>query len=80
MLDVRLSGPAAQDGGVQMTGSTVTLGTRSNPTQYRGRIVTLNGTRIAAVVSDSGSARLRLDINLQIDTSVGRATGAVHAT
>lgn len=80
VLHVRLSGPAAQDGGVQMTGSTVTLGSRSNPTQYRGRIVTLSGTRIAAVVSDSSRARLRLDINLQIDTSIGRATGTVRAT
>jgi hypothetical protein len=80
MLDVRLSGPPAQDGGVQMTDSAVTLGPKSNPTQYQGQIVTLSGSRIVAAVSDSNNARVRLDINLQIDTSIGRATGAVRAT
>lgn len=80
MLDVRLSGPPAQDGGVQMTDSAVTLGPKSNPTQYQGQIVTLSGSRIVAAVSDSSNARVRLDINLQIDTSIGRATGAVRAT
>jgi hypothetical protein len=63
-----------------MTSSAVTLGTGPNPRRYRGRIVALNGSRIVAVVSDSSAARLRLDINLRIDTSIGRATGAVRAT
>jgi hypothetical protein len=60
----------------------VKVETESSPpaSLYQGRIEALNGTRIAAVVSDSGRSRVRLDINLRIDTAVGRATGAVRAT
>jgi sulfoxide reductase heme-binding subunit YedZ len=75
-LDIVIIGQPEPGGGVQMTDSRVTLGTASDPTRYRGRIVGLEGTDIAARLSGPGYA-LRLNARLQIDQGSNSATGTV---
>ncbi len=77
-LDIRLVGQPASGGGVAMSSSRVTLGTRSAPALYRGRVTGLEGTNIAARVrSPLGS--LGLAAQLQIDPHSGAVTGALSA-
>lgn len=75
-LKVVITGPPVS-GGVTMTSSTVSLGPASDPAQYTGRVVDLEGTAMQAAVSGAGQ-RLVLAINLasQSGTTV---TGTVTA-
>jgi Ferric reductase like transmembrane component len=77
-LRVVVSGPAVS-GGVEMTGSQVTLGPPAAPARYTGHLVSLNGSAMQAVVSGSGQ-RLALAIQLsQSGTSVTGTLAAVPA-
>jgi methionine sulfoxide reductase heme-binding subunit len=79
-LDLKLIGQPLDGGGVEMERSSVTLGTSSDPTQYRGQITSLNSTNIAARVRNSSGATLSLALQLQIDPNAGTASGSVSAT
>ena len=79
MLAIHLRGQPIE-GGIEMTSSEVTLGTQSNPTRYRGRVTSLQGTNIAAQVSDSAGNRLGLVAQLNIDSGTGSVSGTVSAT
>ena len=61
-LRIVVSGPAVP-GGVEMTGSQVSLGPPAAPARYTGHLVSLNGAAMQAVVSGSGQ-RLALAIDL----------------
>lgn len=80
-LRVVISGPPVT-GGVAMTASSVSLGPASAPDRYTGRLLTLNGTAMQAVVSGVGasgaSQQLALSINLTSQTSTA-VTGTVAA-
>ena len=76
-LGIRIIGQAVDGGGVEMTASRVQLGTRSDPSLYRGQVTSLSGTDIIAVVSDSTGAQLRLLARLQIDPRSGTASGVL---
>jgi hypothetical protein len=76
-LDIRIEGIPVGTGGVQMTGSRVTLGPSSNPDRYAGRITGLEGTNIAATVADGAGSTLSLVARLQIAPGPGTATGTV---
>lgn len=77
-LRIVVSGPAVP-GGVEMTGSRVSLGPPVAPTRYTGRLVSLNGTAMQAVVSGAGQ-RLALAIDLaQSGTAVTGTLVAVPA-
>jgi sulfoxide reductase heme-binding subunit YedZ len=78
-LDIRLIGPPLPGGGIQMQTSEVTLGTGADPTAYRGKVVALNGSNIAALVRDSRGRSLRLVARLVLDPSTGNATGTLSA-
>jgi sulfoxide reductase heme-binding subunit YedZ len=67
-------------GGIQMTSSTVTLGTSANPTLYRGSVNQLEGTNIGAQVRDSSGHTLKLAVALQLNPSTNTAAGTVQAT
>ncbi len=75
-LSITLTGEPLSNGGVSMTSSTVTLGPRSQPHQYEGRIVSLDGDRLNATVTDGSGTRVRLLIDLSIDSS-GNLTGTL---
>lgn len=79
LLEVALRGVPLQDGGVEMTGSAVTFGPRQAPRAYSGRIVSLEGSRIVASVSDGSGNALDLTLVVQIDASSRTLTGSLHA-
>jgi Ferric reductase like transmembrane component len=76
-LQIRLRGTPVGGGGVQMTSSRVTLGPSGNPDQYSGHVTALQGTDIAAVVSDSAGSALSIVAQLQIAPTGGAAVGTV---
>jgi Ferric reductase like transmembrane component len=76
-LRIVISGPAIT-GGVEMTGSQVSLGPPAAPARYTGRLVSLAGTAMQAVVSGNGQ-RLALVVSLAQSgsTVTGTLTGAI---
>jgi hypothetical protein len=79
-LHIRIKGPPLAGGGVQMTSSRVTLGPSSNPDQYSGRVSGLQGTDLAATVSDSAGSTLSLVAHLQIAPGPGGVSGTVSVS
>ena len=73
-LRVRLAGQPAAGGGVSLSTSAVTL-TRGGV--YQGRIASLNGTDVRALVAAPDGRALRLDIQLQLNGA--SVTGRVVA-
>ena len=69
VIDVILRGRPLPGGGIYMTRSNVTLGPRSSPRSYRGRVVALQGNRIGATVTGPGSRSLRVDMSVAIDVA-----------
>jgi hypothetical protein len=78
-LDIHLFGAPLPGGGIQMQTSEVTLGTGADPTAYRGTVVALEGSNIAALVHDRRGRSLRLVAKLTIDPATGNATGTLSA-
>ncbi len=76
-LDMRIEGPPAGGGGVEMVTSRVTLGSASNPDQYHGHATALQGTNIAATVATRVGSTLSLVARLRIAPGSGAATGTV---
>lgn len=76
-LRIRLRGHSIGGGGVQMTSSRVTLGPTANPDQYSGHVTALQGTSIAASVTDGAGSALSVIAQLQIAPGQGVAAGNV---
>ena len=74
-LRIVVSGPAVP-GGVEMTGSQVSLGPPAAPARYTGHLVSLNGTAMQAVVSGSGQ---RLALAIDLAQSGAAVTGTLMA-
>jgi hypothetical protein len=66
VVNVILEGEALQDGGIEMRSSRVTLGPRSSPTSYRGRVRQLEGNRIVATVTGPANRVLRVGLNVAV--------------
>jgi hypothetical protein len=79
-LGIRIVGRPVNGGGVAMTTSTVELGSSADPGLYRGRVTSLEGTNVAAVVRDSSGSRVQLLAQLQIDAGTGSASGTLTAS
>lgn len=77
-LDVRIEGQPVGEGGVAMTLSRVALGPAGDPSAYRGRLTSLSGSQLQALVS-SGSSSLTLRLNLAIDQATGQVRGSATA-
>jgi hypothetical protein len=89
-IDARTSGPVAgrlratlygvplENGGLSMQSSDVAYATAGSAAAYRGQVVSLAGTQITAVVSDSAGRHLRLDLALQINSSSGSVGGTLR--
>ena len=57
VFELVLTGQPAEGGGVELTGSELTVGTAGDPSQYRGQVSELEGdTVVASVSSSSGSS------------------------
>ncbi len=77
-LDVHIVGQPLPGGGVSMRRNSVSLGPVGDPTQYRGHVVSLNGTRIAAKVSAGEGAAIDLNIAVSVSEATGTVSGVVH--
>lgn len=78
VLTVRLGGDTLPDGGLQMTRSAVSLRSGDGSSDYRGRVVSLNGTDLRALVSSADGRALRLSASLALG---GEAVGGeLHST
>jgi hypothetical protein len=77
-LDIRIDGQAVDGGGVEMTSSTVTLGTSAAPALYSGRVTALEGTSIQARVNSTRGSLVLL-ARLDINPSSGSVTGILTA-
>jgi len=74
-LRIVVSGPAVA-GGVEMTSSKVTLGPPASPARYAGRLVSLDGSAMRAVVSGAGQ---RLVLAIDLTQSGSSVTGTLTA-
>jgi sulfoxide reductase heme-binding subunit YedZ len=77
VLRVRVAGDPAQGGGVLMRRSAVSLGSPSAPGEYQGRIVSLHGSSLQALVGSSSGPAVRLRVELAL--SGAEAGGTVSA-
>ena len=76
---VALTGQPASGGGVQLTGSQVTLGPASAPSEYTGQVTNLNGDTIVAAVS--GASGQSFNVTIQISSVHGRTlAGTIQAS
>jgi Ferric reductase like transmembrane component len=80
VLQVTLRGVPLEEGGIQMTGSSVSFGPRGAPGAYSGQIVSLEGSRLVASVRDSSGSALGLEIVLNLDPSSRTLSGSLHVT
>jgi len=77
VLWIRLQGEPMDGGGVSMTASGASYGPPSAPNAYVGKIVGLEGTRIALQLNGQSST-VMLDVDLQLNPAAGTATGTVR--
>jgi sulfoxide reductase heme-binding subunit YedZ len=77
-LDLRLYGTPLQGGGLQMSSSRVTLRRDGRDRAYSGRIVSLRGDRLEALLRRAGARAIRLRMALRIDGS-GAVAGSAGA-
>jgi sulfoxide reductase heme-binding subunit YedZ len=77
-LDVHILGQPVAGGGVEMTDSRVTLGSFSNPVEYRGHVTSLEGTSLSARLQGAHGAALQVLAQLQLNNGTGSVTGTVR--
>jgi ferric reductase like protein len=75
--DVRLEGTPLDGGGLSVQSSSVTVGPRTDPARYRGRVTSLDGTDVVAVVADAGGHNLRVHFRLALEGQNVRGTLSV---
>jgi sulfoxide reductase heme-binding subunit YedZ len=76
-VSVRLRGTPLAGGGVRVRSSRMLVGTAA-AWLYRGPLSTLHGTRMTAVLSGPGGARLPVSLGLRIDRARGRVSGTLR--
>jgi sulfoxide reductase heme-binding subunit YedZ len=72
-IDIVIIGAPDGSGGVAMAQGQATFGPTGSPTQYRGEIVGLEGSRVLLALTDQGGSRLDLQVDLV--QSGSRVTG-----
>lgn len=78
MLHIRIIGQPLRGGGVQMSQSSVTLGSASQPDEYGGQVTALEGNNVAARLRSSSGSVVRLVTQLQIDSRNGAVNGTIR--
>jgi Ferric reductase like transmembrane component len=78
LLHITLRGVPLQDGGVQMTDSSVSFGPRGAPRAYSGQIVSLEDSQLEASVQDSSGTTLDLTVDVHLDTSSRTLSGSLR--
>ena len=69
-LTIVLTGQPADDGGVELTGSQVQLGTATAPDEYQGHVTQLTGTTLVAALANASGAALTATIDLQLHQGI----------
>ncbi len=77
-LAIVLTGQPAAGGGVQLTGSQVTMGPDTAPSQYQGQVTRLEGTTLVAALTNAGGQSLRATVALSLDGAAGHVSGTVE--
>jgi Ferric reductase like transmembrane component len=75
-LRVELHGQALPGGGVSLSWGQVSLGSDSNPTQYAGPVLALQGGQLHGALRGHGTRRLRLSLAMHVDRVTSRVSGA----
>jgi hypothetical protein len=70
VLTIRLGGDTLPDGGLHMNRSAVTLRSSDGSGDYRGRVTSLQGTALRALVGSADGHALRLDVSLALGGQV----------
>jgi sulfoxide reductase heme-binding subunit YedZ len=70
VLTIRLGGDTLPDGGLHMNRSAVSLRSADGSGEYRGRVVSLSGTDLRALVGSANGHALRLDVSLALGGQV----------
>jgi hypothetical protein len=78
-LGIQLVGSPLNGGGLQMSSSSVTMGPRTAPDLYTGRIVGLQGSNLLARVRRSSGRTVALRVNLVIPRGSSALTGTAIA-
>jgi len=78
-LLIEIMGEPDAGGGVRMTEGPVYFGPPMATGLYRGRVISLNGANIRAVVSSPHAEPLDLAVSLRIDAAGGAASGELRA-
>lgn len=76
LLRVQIAGSPAAGGGVLMSRSAVTLGPPSAPGELQGRIVSLRGSSLEALVGSASGQALRLRVDLTLRGALVRGTAS----
>jgi Ferric reductase like transmembrane component len=74
LLRVRIAGQPSGGGGVLMSRSAVTLGPSSTPGEFKGRVVSLQGSSLEALVGSAAGRALRLRVDLALSEAAVRGT------
>jgi methionine sulfoxide reductase heme-binding subunit len=75
--EVLLEGAPLEGGGVSVQRSQVTIGPRSEPTRYRGSVVSLDGGQLVARVSDRTGNSLRVEFRITLEQAKVRGSLSV---
>jgi DMSO/TMAO reductase YedYZ heme-binding membrane subunit len=76
-MRIRLGGSPLPQGGLSLTGSQVDLTGPGMPSAMGGKVVSLQGDRFLARVSDVSGSVVDLQANLSIDQNTGAVTGTL---
>jgi Ferric reductase like transmembrane component len=77
-MRVRLGGQPVASGGLSLTGSQVDVSAPGMPSVMAGQVVSLEGDRFRARVTDQSGAVVDLLANLNIDQNSGAVTGTLN--
>jgi Ferric reductase like transmembrane component len=78
-LTVVLTGQPAPGGGVELTGSEVSVGSPADPHQYQGHVTQLEGPALVASLSDANGGSYTATINLRL-TAGAALSGTIEVT
>jgi hypothetical protein len=78
VLRVRIAGEPSSDGGVLMSRSAVTLGPSSRPGEFQGRVVSLQGSSLEALVGSAAGRAVHLRVDLALSDVPVRGTVAAQ--
>jgi hypothetical protein len=76
-LVIALTGAPIGNGGVELTGSEVTLGTDRAPVEYKGSLVRLDGNAMRASLDDADGHRITADIVISLGDPAQPVSGTI---